>query len=559
MLSIMDSANKQGNESNIHSVEFMIRSNDELVHKKNVLLTKPRALSKAIAEVLIVDVRNIEVYQLIASGEGIKVGFSVYSSTFQMETLYKNELKLAYLISDHWKVKQFTKIKDLRPVNMCTSNQLTKQETQSPHLAVPSSSHHGMHAKTMSDITLIPLTDMRMSSLIKVKSMDPELMELQNTCTHEHDLEELTTKYNNQDVDTNISWTEQANKINKLLAERRRLILSKDLNKLSVIIDDETKEQLNEIWDETDCEFTNRRLETMERTFDVKLFTPQTAGTGMASPSVSVYDSLHSRVQSTIQENLNVFEMVNPSKKYTIVIQSADSLGFTLKADEHGYNTKVTECATAQVKSMETKGIKLGMIISDINKQSVLGLPYHAVQKRLDDGMYPLKLSFMDADNVSIRFEMVLNAASLIYGALKNGFDEANIFAFLDAEGMSKLEIRTAVGLQCEYSDILKRDNDENELFALFIESQYAGKEKIKKAAEKSTFTPTRYRVHSVSESDSVDQRMDAMVQNIEQSRKKNAKAMDKISNQVTKLFSSNSNESVKQLQISLSPSTNLM
>ena len=595
----MDTTAKQGGGSGFHSVEFMIRSNDELVYKKNVLLTKPRALSKAIAEVLIVDVRNIEVYQLIASDEGIKVGFSVYSYNFQMETLYKNELKLAYLISDHWKVKQFTKIKDLRPVNV--SNDFDEDETPSTGDSNAESVGATTHKKTLTDLTLVPLDKMQTLGVQKVKDNDPELMNLRRgaltTITEykwnaEEYMIQLKTKYNiniqagmEDDMKSNLLWSKRANNIQKLLDDRHSLLKSKriinvqpkleEIKRLTIEIDggDDEKEeseiQLDEIWSQANSKYNARRQQTVDGIFDLKKVISSVKSPELLSPtSVSVYDRLHSRVQSTIQENLNVFEMINPSKKYVITINSADSQGFTLKAAAHGYNTKIVKCETERIKSLQAKGIKLGMIISDINKQSVLGLPFDAIQKQLEDNSYPLKLSFMNADNVSIRFEMVLNAASLIYGALKNGFDEANIFTFLDAEGMSKLEIRTAVGLECEYSELLKHGNDDNALYSLFMESQFATKDKIKIQPTKpqmsspssiksfakrlsmrmhSPKTPTLARTESESHDsdpeidDEFDHRMKAMMNHINNSKNnKNSQsvsAFNKITRRVSALF----------------------
>ena len=56
----------------VNTIEFVILSNNEIESQKRVLLTRPRALAKAIAETLIVDVRTVEIFQLITSHDGIK-------------------------------------------------------------------------------------------------------------------------------------------------------------------------------------------------------------------------------------------------------------------------------------------------------------------------------------------------------------------------------------------------------------------------------------------------------------------------------------------------------
>lgn len=533
----MDSTAKSGNGNGIHSVEFMICSNEELVHKKNVLLTKPRALSKAIAEVLIVDFRNVEIFQLIASDAGIKVGFTVYSKNFDMNALHKHELKLAYLISDHWKVKTFTKIKDLRFLNVYDSDQQT-----------PST------GDANEKVEMHDLKKMRTLARTNIKNADPEIVKHQSNQTNQmmyneagqstidsrlngaEYMAQLRAKYNiaeptDNDLKSHLLWTERICILNKLLDDRRQLLLSndtteeteeivkiqprlKEIKQLTVQIsacsDDESKDALSEMWDGMRTKYGARRQKTVDTIFDIE---PE-----LLSPDTSVYADLHFRVQSTIQENLNVFELINPSKKYEIVIKS-EPLGIVLAADEHGYNPKITEAETGRLRVMESKGIHCGMILSDIDGDSVLGLPFDAISKRLNASAFPKKLAFMNSENVSIRFEMVLNAASLIDAALKKGFDESNIFAFLDAERMSKLEVRTAVGLRCEYSEMLKTASDENELFAVFMDSEFATSDKLNHLhfsnapirgisnklgiiMKHPTLTPTHSKTHSFSNSD---------------------------------------------------------
>ena len=100
----------------VNTIEFVILSNDEIESQKRVLLTRPRALAKAIAETLIVDVRTVEIFQLIASNDGIKVGFTVYSVNYpidkMLDKLFQDNVKLKLLINNYWALKQFPDISD---------------------------------------------------------------------------------------------------------------------------------------------------------------------------------------------------------------------------------------------------------------------------------------------------------------------------------------------------------------------------------------------------------------------------------------------------------------
>ena len=100
----------------VNTIEFLILSSEEIESKKRVLLTRPRALAKAIAETLIVDVRTVEVYQLLASGDGIKVGFTVYAIDYPIDAmidkLFEENVKLKLLINNYWGLKQYPEISD---------------------------------------------------------------------------------------------------------------------------------------------------------------------------------------------------------------------------------------------------------------------------------------------------------------------------------------------------------------------------------------------------------------------------------------------------------------
>ena len=100
------------------SIEFRIdtenQAHDEIEIYKRFFLGKPNALSKAIAETLVVHHRNIEIYQLIAAHPGIKVGFTVYSvnnDAHLMIDKLKSELKkFQLLVSIKWKMKTYPNI-----------------------------------------------------------------------------------------------------------------------------------------------------------------------------------------------------------------------------------------------------------------------------------------------------------------------------------------------------------------------------------------------------------------------------------------------------------------
>ena len=101
----------QDSSVSINTIEFIILSNNEIKEKKKILLTKPKALSKAIGETLIIDPRTVEIYQLLASLDGIKVGFNVYSINYDIDKmindLIKERKKLQLLITNYWYLKQF--------------------------------------------------------------------------------------------------------------------------------------------------------------------------------------------------------------------------------------------------------------------------------------------------------------------------------------------------------------------------------------------------------------------------------------------------------------------
>merc|ERR1712154_126339 len=119
-------------------------------------------------------------------------------------------------------------------------------------------------------------------------------------------------------------------------------------------------------------------------------------------------------------------------------------------------------------------------------------------------GTFPIKLCFINSENVRLRFDMVLSAASFIDHALKKGYDESDIFGFLydlqNKQKMNKIEVRCAIFLQCEYSNLLaKKKNYKNDLFSNFLASEYAQNTNKERnslgliAIKEPQFTPSAY------------------------------------------------------------------
>ena len=121
LVSVMDQTKNDG-LVNINTIEFIILSNEEIENKKPILLTKPRALAKAIAETLIVDSRNVEIYQLLASTHGIKIGFNVYAINYDcdkmIDDLIDEQKKLQLLITNYWHLKQFPNVSEFHQGTM---------------------------------------------------------------------------------------------------------------------------------------------------------------------------------------------------------------------------------------------------------------------------------------------------------------------------------------------------------------------------------------------------------------------------------------------------------
>ena len=82
---------------------------------KRILLTRPNALARAIAETLVVDARTVEIYELLASAEGIKVGFTIHAASSNSDDHLnyllnrRHRKKLELLILKHWSLHRLPK------------------------------------------------------------------------------------------------------------------------------------------------------------------------------------------------------------------------------------------------------------------------------------------------------------------------------------------------------------------------------------------------------------------------------------------------------------------
>ena len=188
---VMDNASKQVSEN---SIELLILSTHEIEAKKHVLLTKPRALAQAIGKMLIVDARTVEIYQLMAAEEGIKVGFTVYSVDYTVDDMLDDlgdadkvkELQL--LISNYWQLKQYPQITGAHAgqrVQYKSTGGAGGQEQDmlelDTHLSIASNTETMVNALHPSSDQLkkqshhIPLHRMRTLQRHQMKAMDPQL------------------------------------------------------------------------------------------------------------------------------------------------------------------------------------------------------------------------------------------------------------------------------------------------------------------------------------------------------------------------------------------------
>ena len=181
MLKVMD--NQNDGRFSANNIEFTIHGqnsenkNSEINDKKRVLLTKPRALAKAIAETLVVDERTVEIYQLIASDDGIKVGFNVYSVDHPLEDILRdllereNHIKMKLLITKHWRLKQYPEISEFRE----------EERRNSANLFPPNGGDRGYGTHTLRtkkrtlDVTYTPLNKMSSVYLQHLRTNDPQL------------------------------------------------------------------------------------------------------------------------------------------------------------------------------------------------------------------------------------------------------------------------------------------------------------------------------------------------------------------------------------------------
>ena len=202
LVAVMKKQEKTG--MNLISIEFNIDTNnqahDEIEYGKRLFLAKPNHLKKALAQILVVHQRNIEMYQLMAGNPGIKVGFSVYAvDSTSMDTqstldLMAEDIKrLQLLIFNHWEMRTYPNVSDIReghrkgsdlialtPNTIKSDDGLESQaqgETYSTNIVgkggrgrAPSKSSTYAAAKN-----LVRISQLSMKEMSRIKTADPEL------------------------------------------------------------------------------------------------------------------------------------------------------------------------------------------------------------------------------------------------------------------------------------------------------------------------------------------------------------------------------------------------
>eukprot|EP01084_Bolivina_argentea_P053793 98704_1 len=154
----MENKNEEVIQTN--AIEFTILSNAEIEGNKKLLLTKPKALAKAISNTINVDEQTVEIYQLLASQDGIKVGFKVHAINYDIHSmiddLIEDETRLKLLITNYWSLKQFANISNIKEGLM--DMDATKMDTDAAIAA-----------------TYIPLNRMHTMERMNIKANDPQL------------------------------------------------------------------------------------------------------------------------------------------------------------------------------------------------------------------------------------------------------------------------------------------------------------------------------------------------------------------------------------------------
>ena len=171
-------------------------------------MTKPRALAKVIAETLIVDVRTVEIYQLLAAENGIKVGFTVYAINYDIDKmiddLIEDQTKLQLLITNYWELKQFPNFSEIhqgQTLRITANGDGDNVDDEysigsgwdGVNLLHPNNKHfehprdYGLSVSSMNKTDHhIPLNRMRTIQRNLMKAKDPEILRHANTNYYGH-------------------------------------------------------------------------------------------------------------------------------------------------------------------------------------------------------------------------------------------------------------------------------------------------------------------------------------------------------------------------------------
>ena len=148
-------------------------------------MTRPNALAKAVAETLVIDARTVEIYELLASSEGIKVGFTVHAAdsngNHHLDYLLqrRHRKKLELLILKHWSLHRLPKCMMIHQGHRGTTTTNT-EEGMSPNTVSNSDPKNAPKlnpglGRNSSNFKVIQLHHMNTERRLNVRSYDPQL------------------------------------------------------------------------------------------------------------------------------------------------------------------------------------------------------------------------------------------------------------------------------------------------------------------------------------------------------------------------------------------------
>eukprot|EP01083_Nonionella_stella_P113264 333815_1 len=367
LLSVMDKA-KNDDSVDINKIEFLLRSNIEIDERKHILVNRPHALAKAIAETLTVDRRNIEIYQLLAGSRGLKVGFTCYSIDYNCDQmcadLINKRLALQYLIANHWNLKQFPRIKDIAK-SQATNEQIMLQiadqikASRQKKMTQGSAQFTGImtpdpgegtggrtstgstlappkrgHGKTISTIKLIPLGELNKTNMDWVRSMDPQLMALKTLDEDENEDDEGEDAVADMavlpSIEEETKWKEYMDNLHKYALGQKKIYESNPISQnkpLHILTQEEVNDDRDTLWTQYTDKIGLLLDERSKMIAAVKAKTPsmsdketpkfmlQISNLDEEEEESKAQDNLHQRVQSVIRSHLNRFSSKNEMEK----------------------------------------------------------------------------------------------------------------------------------------------------------------------------------------------------------------------------------------------------